>query len=107
MVSKLQQVEAVVFKQFTLKWQEVGKSAVMAGITAALTLIGASITAGEFPTSVELISAAKVGGLTMIGAIIRYVLNPTTTVIKGQIDPVSKVLPKTDTVVTVETDGLK
>ncbi len=87
MAKEIEDVKAVVFKQFRLKWQEVGKSAVVAGITAALTLLGTSIYAGKLPNIEELKVAGMIGLTTMLGAIIRYFTNPTTTVIQGQVDP--------------------
>ena len=99
MANEVQNVTATVFKQFSLKWQEVGKSALMAGITASLTLLMAAISAGRLPNLVELKAAGMVGLTTMIGALARYFLNPTTTVIKGQVDPTPEVLPP-NTVVT-------
>lgn len=93
MSNEIQEVKAIVFKQFNLKWQEVGKSAVVAGITAALTVLGTSIYAGRMPTMDELKAAAMIGATTMLGALIRYFSNPTTTVIKGQTDPIIKITP--------------
>lgn len=81
-------VKAIVFPQWTLKWQELGKAALLAGITAALTLLGTSIYAGKLPTIVELKSAGLVGLTTAIGVIIRDFTKPTTTVIKGHDAPV-------------------
>ena len=101
MANEIEVVTATVFKQFSLKWQEVGKSALMAGITAALTLLMASISAGRLPNLDELKAAGLVGLTTMVGALIRYFLNPTTTVIKGQTDPSVLVVPPS-TVVTKE-----
>lgn len=101
MANEIEKVTATVFKQFSLKWQEVGKSALMAGITAALTLLMASISAGRLPNLDELKAAGLVGLTTMVGALIRYFLNPTTTVIKGQTDPSVLVMPPS-TVVTKE-----
>ena len=101
MANEIQNVTATVFKQFSLKWQEVGKSALMAGITASLTLLMAAISASRLPNIDELKAAGLVGLTTMIGAIIRYFLNPTTTVIKGQVDPAPVVVPP-NTVVTKE-----
>lgn len=93
MSNEIKEITATVFHQFRLKWAEVVKSAVNAGITSFLTLIGASIYAQKFPTLHELKVAASAGVLTMLGSVIRYYLNPTTTVIKGQIDPSIKIVP--------------
>ena len=99
MANEIKNVTATVFKQFSLKWQEIGKSAMMAGITSSLTLLMAAISAGRLPNVDELKAAGMVGLTTMIGALVRYFFNPTTTVIKGQVDPTVVVLPP-DTVVT-------
>lgn len=99
MANETPNVTATVFTQFSLKWQEVGKSALMAGITASLTLLMAAISAGRLPNIDELKAAGLVGLTTMAGALIRYFLNPTTTVIKGQVDPTVVVMPPS-TVIT-------
>ena len=104
MANEVEEIKAVVYKQFRLKWQEVGKSAIIAGITASLTILGRSIYAQTLPTIEELRLAGMVGLTTMLGAIIRYFTNPTTTVIKGQVDPVSKVVSQ-DTVVTKDQEN--
>lgn len=106
MPNEHEDIKAVVFKQFRLKWQEVGKSAVVAGISASLTILGTSIYAQKLPTTEEFKLAGMVGLTTMLGAVIRYFTNPTTTVIKGQVDPVSKVVSQ-DTVITKDTDEAK
>ena len=93
MANEIQNVTATVFKQFSLKWQEVGKSTAMAGITSSLTLLMAAISAGRFPNVDELKAAGMVGLTTMTGALIRYFVNPTVTVIKGQVEPTAIVLP--------------
>lgn len=99
MANEIKNVTATVFTQYSLKWQEVGKSALMAGITASLTLLMAAISAGRLPNLEELKAAGLVGLTTMVGAIIRYFLNPTTTVIKGQVAPTVLVVPPS-TVIT-------
>ncbi len=106
MSNEIQEVTATVFKQYSLKWLEVGKSALLAGISAALALIGASIEAGRMPTSVELITAGKVGIAAMIAALLRYFFNATTTVIKGQVEPLVKVSQPTQTAVVKESAPL-
>lgn len=93
MANEIENVTATVFKQFSLKWQEIGKSALMAGITSALTLLMAAINAGRMPNIDELKAAGMVGITTMVGALARYFFNPTTTVIKGQVDPNAVVVP--------------
>lgn len=87
-----------VSKQFTVKLFEVGKAAVIAGITAALTLLATSIDAGHLPELAQIKQAGMVGVVTMLGAIIRYFVNPTTTVIKGQVDTAESVIVTKDTV---------
>ncbi len=95
------EIKATVFPQFTLKMQEIGKAAILAGITAALTLIGTSIYAGKLPTLDELKAAGLVGLTTAIGVIIRDFTKPTTTVIKGLDAPIVNVHPS-GTVTTTE-----
>lgn len=97
--SVLDGVSAQVFKQWTVSLVEVIKSAVVAGITSALTLLYTSIEAGEMPAIVELKKAGFAFLLTFIGALIRYWVNPTQTVIKGQVDPSVGVIPPATAVV--------
>lgn len=96
------EIKATVFPQFSLKWQELGKAALLAGISAALALLGTSIYAGQLPTIVELKAAGLVGLTTMIGVVIRDFTKPTVTVIKGQDAPVVSVHPS-GTVTTTDT----
>lgn len=93
MATDATKVKATVFPQWTIKWTELGKAALIAGISAGLTLIGASIYAGRFPTIVELKAAGVVAATTAIGVIIRDFSKPTITVIKGQEAPVADVTP--------------
>lgn len=93
MATDVTKVKATVFPQWTLKWTELGKAAIVAGISAGLTLIGASIYAGRFPTIVELKAAGVVAATTAIGVIIRDFAKPTITVIKGQDAPKVEVAP--------------
>lgn len=81
-------VTAKVFPQWTIKWTELGKAALLAGISAGLTLLGTSIYSGALPTLVELKQAGLVALTTALGVIIRDFTKPTTTVIKGQQAPV-------------------
>lgn len=82
-MADIKQIEAVVFNQFSLKWQEIGKASVIAGITATLSLLGQSIYGGTLPTTQELKVAGMVGLTTMLGALIKYFTQPTVTVVKG------------------------
>lgn len=99
------EIKATVFPQFSLKWQELGKAALLAGISAALALLGTSIYAGKLPTIVELKAAGLVGLTTMLGVIIRDFTKPTVTVIKGQDAPVVNVHPS-GTVTTTDAKTL-
>lgn len=93
MATDTTKVKATVFPQWTIKWTELGKAALLAGIAAGLALIGTSIYAGRFPTIVELKQAGLVAATTAIGVIIRDFAKPTVTVIKGQEAPVVNVAP--------------
>lgn len=95
-------IKATVYKQFRLKWQEIGKSAVVAGCTAAVAILYLSISREEFPTLLELKQAGKIGLVTMAGTIMRYFLNPTTTVIQGQVDPKARIVQPDTAVVKDE-----
>lgn len=103
MATANQKVTATVFPQWTLKWGELGKAALLAGISAALTLLGTSIYAGRFPTIIELKQAGLVGLTTMIGVIIRDFTKPTVTVIKGQDAPTVDVNPTGTVIATSNT----
>ncbi len=91
MATDTTKVKATVFPQWTVKWTELGKAALIAGISAGLTLIGTSIYQGRFPTLDELKAAGIVAATTAIGVIIRDFSKPTITVIKGQEAPVTNV----------------
>lgn len=93
MATEPSKIKATVFPQWTVKWTELGKAAIVAGISAALTLLGTSIYAGRFPTIIELKAAGMVAATTALGVIIRDFTKPTITVIKGQEDPVVNIAP--------------
>lgn len=97
-MSDTKQVKAVVFPQWTIKWQELGKAAILAGLSAGLTLLGTSIFAQHLPTTVELKQAGLVALTTALGVIIRDFTKPTTVVIKGQEAPVVNATSNTITV---------
>ncbi len=64
----------------TLNLLDAGKSALIAGITTAVTLIAGSIYAGRFPTLVELKSAGVAGALAAISYLIKNLFTPAQTI---------------------------
>ncbi len=63
-------------KTGTLDLLDVGKSALIAGITTAVTLITGSIYAGRFPTLEELKAAAIAGALGAVSYLIKNLFTP-------------------------------
>lgn len=63
-------------RKFSLNQFDFLKSAVLAGLTVAVTTIATSIEAGHFPTAPELLVAAKIGALAACSYLIKQFLTP-------------------------------
>lgn len=91
MATDTSKVSARVFPQWTVKWTELGKAALLAGLSAGLLLIGGSIFNNELPNQEQLLAAGKLALTTALAVIIRDFTKPTITVIKGQESPVANI----------------
>lgn len=94
-------LSATVFKQYEIKWKEIGKAALIAGLTIPISLLLTSLNAGHWPEWIELKSSLLAGLGAAIAVASRDFFKPTITVIKGQTEP-TVVIKQPDTVITTD-----